>query len=144
MAGVFELIRSILRSLFFGLGSVKLVLELSVLSPKLVDLFLQFFVLLLRLGEHALPLAGLLSQLTHFTPQLPNLFEELIDESRQICFAPGGGICFKGKFDQRGIHYRHAIPKIRDPTQINSRPSTPLKTGWANVYTRHNRGRFRA
>ena len=57
----------------------------------------------------------------------------LVEESRQFWPAPGGGIRLNGNVDQRGIHESHAIPKIRDPTPINSCPSNPPKTGYAQV-----------
>ncbi|MCH8914163.1 MAG: hypothetical protein IIA33_11415 [Planctomycetes bacterium] len=91
MAGVFQLIRSILRRLLFGLGSVKLVLELSVLGAKLVDFLLQFLVLPLRLGKHALPVASLLSQRGQLTPQLGHLAEQLLDPSSKLRLPPGVG-----------------------------------------------------
>ena len=50
-------------------------------------------------------------------------------------------IHFAKKFEgglAQGNHDCHAMPEIRDPTQINPRISTPPRTSWGNLY-RHSR-----
>ena len=129
-----EVIRSILRSFLFRLGREELVFELSVLGAKLVEFLLQLLVFPLRLLEHPFPVARLLPQFDNFQTQRSHLPKQPLDQSRKLHFPPGRANRLTGNLKQRGIHGSHAIPKIPRPDQINSRPTAPLQTGWANVY----------
>jgi len=59
---------------------------------------------------------------------------QLLDQSRKLHFPPGRAGRLIRNLKQRGIHHSHAIPETPTPTQINSRPTAPLQTSWANVY----------
>jgi len=107
---------------------------LPILGAKRVDFLLELFVLPLRLLEHPLPIAGLLTQLGNLTPQFGYLAEQLFNQGRKFRFPSGAANRLIRILKQRGIHHSHAIPKPANFFQINSRPGAPPETGWANTY----------
>ena len=122
---IVEAIGPILGRFLFRLGREQPVLELPILGAKRVDFLLKFLVLPLRLLEHALPVAGLLTQRCDLLSQLGHLSEQLLDQSRKLVRPTGTANRLIRILTQRGIHHSHAIPKTTNPSQTNSNNRLP-------------------
>ena len=129
----FKVIGAILGRRFFTLCTEELILELAVLTAKLVDLGFEVLSPMHGPSVHGLPICHLLPQLGILTPQADNFLAQLQElatklphQVRQLSRLGG-----RKWDDKRVFHDKNACNL--DPSLMR-RPARHTKTGWAKLY----------